>query len=355
MNTFIKNVSLSCEKQHKRPITRVLSYREIADRISGEVCFDIKSGFSGSGVDALDAPIKLFLGKWATRYSDVFTKYQEHIEQREELSDYKNVRNGALFGIGAGVGVGVAIDGYSSYTRTSGIGWEISARALPALIEAFGIFAPFWKRIIRSAKYKAGLTEEKPESLRSTEIWALWQLAGPVIGTAMLVLGEKYSWNANPTYKALAVVTLNTGNNVLGAFGTLWNLYKDARAITTSNKDYPNRSLYKRLWKSRKDDFYLALCNFMMDKFQSSNAVVAASWYSTEQILRNYEIAAENVSFGGSNFGGKTLASLESGLLSCDTPVAAWIAMIRLKAQLAAKIKELTSITYLDEFYVSAK
>ena len=92
-----------------------------------------------------------------------------------------------------------------------------------------------------------------------------------------------------------------------------------------------------------------------MDKFQSSNAVVAASWYSTEQILRNYEIAAENVSFGGSNFGGKTLASLESGLLSCDTPVAAWIAMIRLKAQLAAKIKELTSITYLDEFYVSAK
>ncbi|MBI2079723.1 hypothetical protein HYT84_03090 [Candidatus Micrarchaeota archaeon] len=63
-----------------------------------------------------------------------------------------------------------------------------------------------------------------------------------------------------------------------------------------------------------------------MDRFQSSNVMVAGAWYGAELGLRNAGFAAENVSFGD-GFGGNTLAAVESGALSCDTAAAAGLAI----------------------------
>ena len=79
--------------------------------------------------------------------------------------------------------------------------------------------------------------------------------------------------------------------------------------------------------------------------------MVAAGWYGAEVALRYFGIAAENVSFGDSKFGGKTLAAVESGLLSCDTAAAAKTAIEREKIKLHREVKTLTDKTYLDQLY----
>lgn len=102
-----------------------------------------------------------------------------------------------------------------------------------------------------------------------------------------------------------------------------------------------------------KDDIYLSACNLWADSFQSSNISVASAWYVTEVILRYFGISAENASFGGSAFGGKTLAAIESGLLSCDTAAAAKVAIEREKVKLHSEVKKLADSNYLARLYAA--
>jgi len=80
--------------------------------------------------------------------------------------------------------------------------------------------------------------------------------------------------------------------------------------------------------------------------------MVASGWYGAEVALRYFGIAAENANFGG-GFGGKTLAAIESGLLSCDTAAAAKVAIEREKLKLHGSVKKLTDKSYLAQVYAS--
>ena len=374
----IRNLSLEGQTDHGEALRNVLTFDTIDGKIrkaleSGEFRFNIANGFHGHGFELLDEHTKGFLKKWEADYLPKYKEYREHLDQHDEIKNYRNVMLGALKGVAAGAAVGVGLDGLSSWTGSDNVYWEIGARSLPALLEAEEIARPFFARLKEWTAYKSGKSDKKPEPFTPTEIWSLTQLAGPIVGIGMLVVGEKTGLNQNPFYRATAVFTVNTGNNVIGAGSTYAHFFGEVRK--TRMQDNPLYSYFQsdgsvkerlknyfinaaQILKSRqrlkdlKDDHYLAACNFWADSFQSSNAMVASGWYGAEVALRYFGIAAENANFGG-GFGGKTLAAIESGLLSCDTAAAAKVAIEREKLKLHGSVKKLTDKSYLAQVYAS--
>ena len=375
----IRNISIEGQTDHGEALRNVLTYETIDGKVreafnQGEFRFNLANGFHGNGFESLDPATKSFLKRWEAGYLPEYREYRQHLDQHKEIKNYRHVMLGALKGVAAGAAVGIGLDGLSSWTGSDKVYWEIGARAFPALLEAEEIARPFFARLKEWTAYKSGKSDKKPEPFTPTEVWSLSQLAGPIIGLGMLVVGEKTGLNQNPLYRATAVFTVNTGNNVIGAGSTYAHFFKDVRRTRMQDNplyDYfqSDGSLKERvrnyfnnvahILKSRqrlkdlKDDHYLAACNFWADSFQSSNAMVAGGWYGAEVALRYFGIAAENVSFGNSKFGGKTLAAIESGLLSCDTAAAAKVAIEREKLKLHDKVRQLTDRNYLAQLYAA--
>ncbi len=378
---LLRSLSLEGQTDHGEALRNVLTYETIDSKVKqafskGGFRFNLANGFHGSGFESLDEHTKSFLKKWELVYLPTYREFRQHLDQHDEIKNYRHVMLGALRGVTGGAAVGVGVDGLSCLLDSHGIYWEIGARALPALLEAEEIARPFFKRLKGWVAYKRGKSDKKPEPFTPTEIWALTQLAGPVIGFAMLVIGEETGLNQNTFYKATAVFTVNTGNNVIGGGFSYIPFFRDVRRTRLESNDFFYLSYKPEATKLRDKidnkvyalaqkhksvkkvvnnlgDVYLSLCNFWADSFQSSNVMVASSWYGAEVVLRYFGIAAENVQFAGC-FGGKTLAAIESGLLSCDTAAAARVAIEREKLKLHEKVRQLTDRTYLTRLY-SAK
>ncbi|MBI2135392.1 hypothetical protein HYU09_05355 [Candidatus Woesearchaeota archaeon] len=396
----IRHLSLEGKTDHGEALRNVLTFDEISDAIqngfsNGEFRFNASEGFHGGGFNSLDVHTRRFLKEWESEYMPRYREFREHLDQHDEIKNYRSVMVGAITGVIAGAAVGTAIDGSVTLIQSGNLDsiaaeqdidlepvkqwltdndvWvEISARSLPALLEAEEIARPFFSRAKDRIKYRLGKLEEKPKPLTSTEIWALTQLAGPIVGVAMLVYGEATGLNSSPAYRGTAVVTINTGNNVIGA-GSSWihfyrevrkarfdgdPLYKDFKTSGKIGELIPNyahnvKQLLKssQMLKDIKDDVYLASCNFWANKFQSSNSVVAFGWYGIDVVLRSYGIAAEQFDFGG-GFGGKAAASVESGLLSMDTAAAAKVAIEREKLTLHKEVNQLTGKSHLQALYL---
>lgn len=332
------------DNTHMSTVRRILKMNEFKSEVElalkeGSIYFSLKDGFSGRGFEALHPAIRSVLtDNLLSTYGKLYGQYTSKLAEHEELGNYSKVRKGALIGIGAGVTAGVAIDGITTHYDYHGVWGEISARSTPALLEAAGIAQPFFKRGKEFLNWKFRGIGERPESFTSTELWALTQLLGPIVGFVMLVIGEATGLNQHPGYKATAVFTVNTGNNVIGSASCLYQQFREVREIRDkSPKETP---LLKRI-RNFFDDLYLAACNLMRDKFQSSNILVAGAWYGGELGLRSVGIAAENVSFE-SGFGGNTLAAVESGALSCDTAAAAGLAILMEKRELRKEIDALS-------------
>ena len=376
----IRNLSLEGKTDHGEALREVLTHKTVDDKVrdafnKGEFKFNLAHGFHGNGFESLDQRTKVFLKRWEAEYLPTYKQYREHLDQHDEIKNYRHVMLGALRGVTAGAFVGAGVDGLSCLLDSHGIYWEIGARALPALLEAEEIARPFARRGLDWTKYKTGKSVQKPKPFTPTEIWSLTQLAGPLIGFGMLIAGEQTGLNENPAYKATAVVTVNTGNNVIGSGSSYVHFYRDARKTRLDGDDFFYLSYKPQATKLRDrvdnriyalaqkhnlvkkiinnlGDVYLSLCNFWTDSFQSSNVVVASSWLGTEMVLRYFGIAAENVQFAGC-FGGKTLAAIESGLLSCDTAAAAKTAIEREKLKLHSEVRKLVDRNYLARLYVA--
>ncbi len=323
------------EEVHRTSFKHVASYLPVRKMIKkalrrGPIRIT-RSGIEGKGYNALDTHTGDFLDAWVAEYLADYAEYEQQLGKHPELRNYREVMQGAVRGVVAGTVAGTAIDGYATLTNQYGIGWELAARSLPALLEAEEIARPFFRRLGEWYRYALGKSTEKPEQITTTETWALTQLLGPVIGAGMLVAGEMTGWNDDPAYKAAAVVTLNTGNNVIGALSAYVQYFMESQGRFISR-------------------LYQAAGTFWADRFQSSNALVAGLWYGIEQVLRNNGIAAEHANLGN-GFGGKTLAALESGMLSMDTAVAARLAIAREEKKREKEIRKLTSPEYLHELY----
>lgn len=376
---IIRHLSLEGQTDHGEALRNVLTYECIDATVQnafnhGEFKFSVAKGFHGNGFNSLDSHVKHFLKTWESEYLAKYREYRGSLDAHDEIKNYRHVMVGALRGVAAGTVVGVGLDALSSWSGSDNVYWEIGARSLPAILEAEEIARPFFSRFKEWADYKRGMSSEKPEPFTSTEIWALTQLAGPIVGFGMLIVGEEMGWNENPLYRATAVFTVNTGNNVIGAGSSFAYFFNDVRKTRLENdplyktfkfggdsldekiKNYSYNIAKivtsKQRFKDLKDDVYLAACNFWADSFQSSNALVAAGWYGAEVVLRYFGIAAEQADFGG-GFGGKTLAAVESGLLSCDTAAAAKTAIEREKFKLHSEVRKLTSKQHLNELYTS--
>ena len=236
---------------------------------------------------------------------------------------------------------------------------ELSARALPAILEAYGIAKPFLKRLKDLTKYKIGLTDIRPEPFRTTEVSSLVQLLGPVVGTAMIVVGEVTGLNKNPMYKGVAVVTLTTGNNVLSTISGLYHKFHQERVARYEDDEWympdknPNRKmLSKRYLKDLMFDGELARYKWYSDFFQPVNALVAIGFYGISVGMREMGYSVEDADIGG-GFGGKALSSIESGVYSSDTTIAAMGAVERAKYHMHKQIKLLTDKTFLDGLYAN--
>ena len=376
----VRTLSLEGRTDHGEALRNVLTYTSIDDAVQqafsqGEFRFNLAQGFHGNGFESLDQHAQSFLKVWEAEYLTKYREYRQHLDAHDEIKNYRNVMFGALKGIAAGTAVGIGLDGLSTWTGSNNVYWEIGARSLPAILEAEEIARPFFGRFKEWVSYKRGKINEKPKPFTPTEIWSLTQLAGPIVGFGMLVVGEETGLNENPFYRATAVFTVNTGNNVIGGGSAYTHFFREARAMRyesnplyknfrfggTKKRDKLKNYLYnswqiiksKQRLKDLKDDIYLGSCNFWMNSFQSSNAIVAGSWYSAELVLRYFGIAAEKVDFGG-GFGGKTLAAVESGLLSADTAVAAKMAIEREKLKLHRDVAQLTNNQYLNKLYTSS-
>ena len=376
----IRNISLEGQTDHGEALRNVLTYDAIDDKVreafkQGEFRFNIANGFHGNGFESLDKPTKIFLKRWETGYLPTYREYRHNLDQHDEIKNYRHVMVGALRGVTFGAFAGAGIDGLSCLLDSHGVYWEIGARALPAILEAEEIARPFARRGREWTKYMIGKSVQKPKPLTPTEIWSLTQLAGPFIGFGMLIVGEQTGLNQNPLYKATAVFTVNTGNNVIGGGSSYIHFLREIRKIRKEydpilyssyravhgnplNKafSYAKNALLTMSSKQRIQDllvdFYLANTDFLEDSFQSSNVMVASSWYGAEVVLRYLGIAAENAQIGGC-FGGKTLAAVESGLLSCDTAVAAKVAIEREKLKLHSEVRKLTDRGYLMSLYAA--
>jgi hypothetical protein len=340
------------QAQDRRTLQKVLTFLPIVNDVrfsfdQGVFEYTPEIGIFGKGYDHVRQHTRHFLDAWSHEYREAWKVYNNRLDEHEEIKNYKKVMRGALQGVAAGILVGAGIDAYTTFTESTGIGWELAARSLPALLETTEIARPFIKKVGSDEKFT------------STEVWALTQLIGPIIGAGMLVTGEFTGWNSSPAYKGAAVVTLNTGNNVIGAMGAYIKMFKDIRE-ETKRKQTKYEAEHQKLWPFEwwftdlKEDLYLAACNFWADSFQSSNAQVAATWYGTEQVLRYHGLAAESVDFGV-GFGGKTLAAVESGLLSCDTAGAAYLAVHKESKRLKREIEHLTSNQHLAQLYNDTK
>jgi hypothetical protein len=342
------------KERHKRSVHAAINYHKVRQDISqafhlGNSLNFSEQGFSGDAFEQVADTTRLFLNVWADAYLTEYQTFKERIEQHEEVRNYQKVMKGAAAGVGLGVTVGVGIDVLCMGMEGTSVGWEIAARALPALLEAEEIARPFAKKGKQYVQYLAGKADN-PEQFTSTEVWALTQLAGPFLGMGMLVAGEYTRWNDNPLYRALAVFTINTGNNVIGGVSAYGHFVQEQREqrefqYITGNGN-PRRVQYL---KDFKEDLRVASCMFWADSFQRTNMEVASLWYVTEALLRSHSIAAENTSFNG--FGGKTLAAVESGLLSCDTVVAAGLAIAIETKKLEKSVRQLTTKKYLDSLY----
>lgn len=377
----IRNISLEGQTDHGEALRSVLTYETVDDKVrtafnKGEFRFNLANGFHGNGFESLDEHTRSFLKRWEAEYLPVYRTYRKSLEQHDEIKNYRNVMQGALKGVTAGFAVGVGVDGLSAWTGSDNVYWEIGARSLPAILEAEEIARPFFNRVKEWANYKRGKSDKRPEPFTPTEIWSLTQLAGPVVGFSMLVIGEEIGLNQNPFYRATAVFTVNTGNNVIGSGSSYVHFLMDARKTRLDSDDFFYLSYKPEATKLRDrvdnkvytlaqkhklvkkivnnlGDVYLSLCNLWADSFQSSNIGVASAWYGAEVALRYFGIAAENVSFGDSKFGGKSLAALESGLLSCDTAAAAKVAIEREKMKLHGEVKKLVDRNYLARLYAA--
>lgn len=373
----IRKLSLEGKTDHGEALRNVLTYETISDSVrkafeSGEFRFNLAKGFHGEGFDSLDRHTQSFLKEWQSEYLPRYKEFRDSLDAHDEIKNYRKVMLGALTGIAAGAAVGAGLDVTSSWLESDNVYWEIGARSLPAILEAGAIFQPFYKRLKEWTNYKFGKSEEVPKPFTPTEIWALTQLLGPFVGFGMLVVGEETGLNDNPLYRATAVFVLSTGNNVIGGGSALAHFYNEVRKTRLENNtlyedfkfngnglrekfsNYSNNMWQiltsKQRLKDLKDDSYLALCNFWADSFQSSNVLVAGGWYSAEIVLRYFGVAAEQADFGG-GFGGKTLAAIESGLLSCDSAAVAKIAIEREKFKLHSTVRKLTSKEHLDKLY----
>lgn len=290
--------------------------------------------FEGTALDYLSSPTRAFLQRWYENYRTAISAHAAQ-ETSSEINNYRKIMWGALAGIAAGVAVGYGID----HLGKQGIGWEITARGVPAVLEATGILLPFAKNFYHRIR---GTASETP-----TETWAIDQFRGPLEGIAMLALGEVTGLNEFPWYKATAVFWMNTGNNVIGAWSTFMrNFYYTAGEYT--------QHLGKRLQQEARvftDLFTLegrkrfdeSIKAYWQDKFQSSNALVAGVWYISEHVLRGFGVVPEKLS----NLG----AAVESGLLSCDTAVAAKAAQVRYSSALRQRLEEITSDAYMRRLY----
>ena len=190
----------------------------------------------------------------------------------------------------------------------------------------------------------------------------------------MLIIGEETGLNKNILYRSAAVTTVNMGNNAIGSAFSYMHFFREIRKVRIEHDEryrhfrfeketyYGNilSHLYnlKQIAHSRqklkdlRDDFYLAGCNFWADKFQSSNVIIVGSGLALEIGLRYLGVAAEEINFSGC-FGGRSLAAIESGLLSCDTAAAAKVAIERGKKQLHADVRKLTDKAYLAQLYAA--
>ena len=412
----IRNLSLEGQTDHGEALRNVLTYETIDSKVrsafeQGDFRFNLANGFHGNGFGSLDEHTKAFLKRWESGYLQAYKQYRHNLDAHDEIKNYRHVMLGALKGVSAGAVVGASLDGASCLLDSHGIYWEIGARSLPAILEAEEIARPFFERLKEWTAYKSGKSDKKPEPFTPTEVWSLTQLAGPIIGIGMLVVGEKTGLNQNPFYRATAVFTINTGNNVIGAGSTYAHFFRDVRRtrfnddnffylsyrpetttwtdiranlknailqvnipffryivdfnnalldISDKLRDKTKNSVYHLAQKHKSvralvnagGDAYLAACNFWADSFQSSNVKVALSWYGAEVGLRYFGIAAENLKFSGC-FGGKTLAAIESGLLSCDTAAAAKVAIEKEKKNLHNEVRKLTDKFYLSKLYAS--
>ena len=349
---IIRHLSLEGKTEHGEALRRVLTFEEISNDVEqalkkGEIGFNLTQGFHGEGFDSLDISIQKFLEKWTNEhYKPEYRKYKEELDTHDEIKNYKRVMIGAWNGVVLGAFAGVALGAYSALSESNSCYPEFFTRSLPAILEAEEIARPFYYRLNELIRYKLGKSEDKPK-FTSTEIWALTQLAGPLLGFLMLVVGEKTGLNDNPIYRATGIYMLSTGNNIIGAIPSYAHFFREIRR----RKRFEDNLSYENSKQRRKDlkgDLYSATQNFWKDSFQSSNAIVVSAWYGIEVSLRYFGIAAEKV---GGTIGGNILAGLESALLCFDTFMAAILAIEREKRKLHGKVMEKTKPNYLKKLW----
>ena len=231
---LVRNFSLEGKTDHGEALRNVLTYESIDSKVreafkNGEFRFNLANGFHGYGFESLDQHTQNFLKKWEAKYLPKYREYRQSLDEHDEIKNYRHVMLGALKGVTAGAVVGAGVDGLSVWAGSDNVYWEIGARSLPAILEAEEIARPFLKKPREWLAYKRGKSDKKPESFTPTEIWSLTQLAGPFIGFGMLIVGEETGWNQDPLYRATAVFTVNTGNNVIGAGSTYTHFFRDVR------------------------------------------------------------------------------------------------------------------------------
>lgn len=350
--TSIEDISGTVPSNHLKSVLTFESIEDAVQRALEKGPIELtRNGLRGKGYDRLDTHTRDFLERWTSDYLVCVYRSAQQLDLHSEVRNYRRIMRGALRGVIAGVVVGVALDYGATATHSTGVGWEIAARSVPALAEAEEIARPFLGRLGAWYQYARGKTEEKPEPLTTTEMWATTQLLGPVIGAGMLGIGAVTGWNNDPSYKAVAVVTLNTGNNVIGAMAAYAHCFAAHHYLTLETYRHHGRPSLAARTKKFFANLHTALFTFWADSFQSSNMLVASSWYGAEQILRQQGIAAEQVNFGSGDFGGRTLAALESGLLSCDTAAAARLAIAREEKKMEKEVRLMTSRAYLQHLY----